>query len=96
MQGDASQLAYKVTVPKAGKYALTAHVVTANYDQNMTVSANGAEEMTLALPFTKGYWQDSEPITVALQAGENTLNFLRRDPPQYGVAVKSFLLTPVR
>jgi formylglycine-generating enzyme required for sulfatase activity len=93
MQGEKSQLAYTLNVPKAGKYALTAQVVTANYDQMMVITVNG-EEQTLEMPFTKGAWQDTKPIVVELQKGANTLKFLRRDPPQYGVAVKSFRLQP--
>jgi hypothetical protein len=35
-------------------------------------------------------------VTLALKQGENTLQFWRADPPQAGVAVKSFTLKPVR
>ena len=49
----------------------------------------------MEMPFTVGTWQDSKPVTLTLKAGENTLRFLRRDPPQYGVAIKSFALKPV-
>ena len=96
-QGEKSRLTYEITVPKAGTYALTADVVTANYDQKLVVSANGTGvEKTMMMPFTKGSWQQSEPVSVALNAGANTLDFLRRDPPQYGLAIKSFNLTPIR
>ena len=36
----------------------------------------------MTMPFTLGSWQDSKPITITLKKGENTLQFLRRDPPQ--------------
>ena len=48
------------------------------------------------MPYTKGSWQKSEPVTIALNQGANTIEFLRRNPPQYGMAVKSFTLTPIR
>jgi hypothetical protein len=48
------------------------------------------------LPFTAGDWQESESVTLTLKKGENRLRFWRDQPPQYGVAVKQFTLTPVR
>jgi formylglycine-generating enzyme required for sulfatase activity len=96
-QAEKSRMTYEINVPKAGKYALSAKVVTANYDQAIVVSVNGSDsEATLVMPFTQGSWQESEPVVIALKAGANTLGFLRRDPPQYGIALKSFTLTPVK
>ena len=96
-QGTKSRFEYQVTVPRSGKYALTAQVVTANYDQRLNVSVNDAEsEITMEMPFTIGKWQDSEPVTLTLEEGENTLRFSRNRPPQYGLAVKSFTLKPTR
>ena len=96
-QGTKSRFEYKVTVPRSGKYSLTARVVTANYNQQLVVSANDDEpEITMEMPFTVGKWQTSGPITLTLKKGENALRFLRRNPPQYGLAIKSFALKPVR
>jgi len=96
-QGTKSNFEYKINAPRAGKYELTARVVTANYKQRLIVSANGAgPEVTMEMPFTCGKWQDCKPVTLALKKGENTLRFWRRNPPQYGVAIKSFELRPVR
>ena len=54
-QGTKSRFEYEVTVPRAGKYSLTAQVVTANYDQRLNVSANDAEsEIAMTMPFTIG------------------------------------------
>ena len=47
------------------------------------------------MPFTEGSWQTSEPVTVTLKEGDNTLRFWRNNPPQYGLAIKDFTLTPV-
>ncbi|MEM7393247.1 MAG: hypothetical protein AAF492_12955, partial [Verrucomicrobiota bacterium] len=96
IQGRKSQIEYKIDAPKAGQYALTAKVVTANYNQSIIASANGSEsEVIVAMPFTAGTWQDSPPVTVTLKKGENTLHVSRSKPPQKGLAVKSFTLTPV-
>jgi formylglycine-generating enzyme required for sulfatase activity len=96
-QGTQSRMEYQVTVPRAGKYALTARVVTANYAQRINVSANDADsEIATEMPFTVGKWQESKPVTLTLEEGENTLRFWRDQPPQYGLAIKDFTLTPVK
>ncbi|MFC1805615.1 SUMF1/EgtB/PvdO family nonheme iron enzyme [Planctomycetota bacterium] len=96
-QGRKSCFEYKITVPRSGKYSLTAQVVTANYNQRLNVSANDAEsEIAIEMPFTVGKWRDSEPVTLTLKKGENALRFSRTQPPQYGLAIKSFALKPVR
>ncbi|MBT3201787.1 MAG: SUMF1/EgtB/PvdO family nonheme iron enzyme [Phycisphaerales bacterium] len=95
-QGVKSNFEYNVTVPRAGKYSLTARVVTANYDQNLVVSANGAAVTAMTMPFTEGLWQDSKPVTLTLKKGANTLQFLRNNPPQKGIAIKSFTLKPAK
>ncbi len=88
---------YTVNVPRAGTFALTARVVANNYNQTLNVSANGdGAEVSLALPFTCGEWKDSEPVTLTLKEGANTLQFSRINPPQAGIAVKAFTLNPVK
>lgn len=95
-QGDSSRFEYEVTVPRAGDYSLTAEVVTANYDQRINVATNDSEATTvLTMPFTLGKWQPSEPVTLTLKEGANVLRFWRDEPPQYGLAIKSFTLQPV-
>jgi hypothetical protein len=88
---------YKFTVPRSGRYSLTARVVTANYEQRLNVAVNdAASEIVMEMPFTVGNWQDSQPVTLTLVEGENTLRFWRDQPPQYGLAIKDFTLTPVK
>jgi len=96
-QGVKSCFEYTITVPRPDKYTLTARVVTANYDQRLNVSAGDADsEIVMEMPFTLGKWRDSKPITLSLEEGENILRFSRNKPPQYGLAVKEFTLTPVK
>ncbi len=88
---------YAINVPRAGQYALTARVVTVNYDQMLQVAANDDTVGTrIGLPCTLGMWQDSEPVMLSLKQGENMLKFWRTDGPQYGIAVKSFTLKPTK
>ena len=96
-QGTKSRFEHTFTAPRSGKYSLTARVVTANYDQRLNVSVNDADsEVAIEMPFTVGNWQDSKPVTLTLKEGENTLRFWRNQPPQYGLAIKNFTLTPVK
>ena len=71
-------------------------MVTVNYDQWLKVAANDGAEVAMPMPFTEGNWQDSQPIELTLQKGENTLRFWRDAPPQKGVAIKKFTLTPLK
>ncbi len=96
-QGVSSRFEFELNVPQAGQYTLTANVVTVNYDQRLNVSANGSEpDVTMVMPFTGGAWEESQPVTISLTEGTNVLRFSRTDPPQYGLAIKSFTLKPAR
>ncbi len=96
-QGTKSRFEYKVIAPRSGKYSLTAQVVTANYDQRLNIFVDDADsEIVMEMPFTLGKWQESEPVTLTLKKGENILRFSRNKPPQYGLAIKDFTLTPVK
>ena len=97
-QGTNSRFEYIVNAPQSGKYALTAKVVTVNYDQKLkfTVNDAAASETTIEMPFTSGTWQTAKPVVLTLIEGENILKFWRDHPPQYGLAIKDFTLSPVR
>ncbi|QDU26581.1 Formylglycine-generating sulfatase enzyme [Anatilimnocola aggregata] len=95
--GQKSRFEYEIDAPQAGKYALTAQVVTANYNQRLDVSVNdAASDIAMEMPYTCGQWQDCQPVTLMLRQGKNVLRFSRTNPPQYGVAIKSFTLSPAR
>lgn len=93
-QGTKSNMEYEVDVAQGGEYALSALVVTPKHSQKLYVSANGSEAV-MEMPFTVGAWQECEPVTIKLKQGMNRLKFLRRDPPQHGMAIKSFELKPL-
>ena len=109
-EGSGSRFKYRVDVPQAGKYKLSARLVTVNYNQNLHVSVQGGEsEATLMSPYTAGKWQNTEPVTITLKKGQNTLLFSRSNPDspqphdgkdtlhfQRGIAIKSFMLKPAR
>jgi hypothetical protein len=90
-----SLVGYTIEVPRAGQYALTARVVTMNEEQMMNVAVNDDSSATrIGLPFTLGMWKDTKPVMLRLKQGENKLRFWRVEGPQFGIAVKSFTLTP--
>jgi len=96
-QGTKSRFEYKVVAPQTGEYSITAQVVTAHYNQRLNISAgNGGSGGVLKFPFTLGKWQESQPFVLTLAKGENTPRFWRNKPPQYGLAIKHFTLTPVK
>jgi hypothetical protein len=92
--GGLTPFEYTFEAPQAGKYALSARVVTVSPNQTLLVAPNGAPEpVTLSLPYTIGKWQQSEPVEINLAKGKNVLKFDR--PAQYrGLTIKDFTLTP--
>ena len=87
---------YTFDAPAAGKYALTARVVTTSWKQHLLVAANRATEPTdIAVPFTVGMWDKTKPVEVSLVKGRNVLRFSRNEPVK-GLTIKDFTLTPVK
>ncbi len=93
--GTPEDFEYTFNAPAAGKYALTARVVTTSADQHLMVAVNGAAQSTdIAVPFTVGAWQVTPPVEITLTKGKNVLKFSRPDPVK-GLTIKDFTLTPV-
>jgi hypothetical protein len=81
-------------VPRAGKYALTARVVTVHEGRSLQLTANNARNpVDMAIPYTCGLWQTTKPVEVSLVQGKNVLNFSK---PTGNVTIKDFTLKPVK
>lgn len=85
---------YTFEAPKAGKYKLTARVVTPSWKQHLTVAANGKEPVDIALPYTVGMWDTTEPVEIELNKGENVLTFSRNHEGLKGITIRDFKLVP--
>ena len=87
---------YVIDAPQAGKYTLAARVATVHEGQKFLFSANDAHPaVEVAVPYTIGMWQQSNPVEVVLVKGRNVLQVALREGSR-GVAIKDFTLTPVR
>lgn len=86
---------YRFEAPAAGKYEMTARVATVAIEQSWLVRINRERPVPARLPHTLGFWQVTEPVTIELQEGLNTLSLTCRAPNR-GVTIKEFTLTPVR
>ncbi len=87
---------YEVEVPHAGKYALAARVVTVQEGQQILLAANDATApLAVAVPYTLGKWQQTQPVEVSLVSGRNVLHFTLQDGSR-GVSIKEFTLMPVK
>jgi hypothetical protein len=94
--GRAEGFEYTFVAPAAGKYALSARVVTTSADQQLLVAANDAKAPAdIAVPFTVGMWDKTQPVEVSLAKGPNVLRFSRIDPVK-GLTIKDFTLRPVK
>jgi len=95
--GKPEEFEYTFDASVAGKYALSARVVTPSWKQHLFVTANGAGQPTdIALPHTVGMWDKTEPVEVTLVEGRNVLRFSRDHERLKGVTIKDFTLTPVK
>ena len=95
--GEPEDFEYVFDAPAAGKYTITARVVTPSWKQRLSVKANGSGPVDIALPFTVGMWDVTEPVEITLQQGRNVLSFSRdQDAGLKGVTIRDFTLTPVK
>jgi hypothetical protein len=86
---------YRVEVPAAGEYELTADVATVSLNLEMLVRINREEPVPFAMPYTKGMWGTSKPVRLKLDEGRNTISITARTPNR-GVSIKNWHLKPVR
>jgi hypothetical protein len=84
----------EVTVPVAGKYKLSARVVTVHGEGELALMLNDSKEtVSITIPYTVGLWQKTKPVEVSLVSGKNTLQFAK---PSTSFVLKDFTLMPVR
>ncbi len=86
---------YRVEVPAAGEYELSAEAATVSPDLQMLVRINRDEPVPFAMPYTKGMWATSEPIRLRLEEGRNIISVTARVPNR-GVSLRSWTLKPVK
>jgi hypothetical protein len=86
---------YRVEVPAAGEYELSAQVATVSPNVEVLVRINREDPTPFAIPYTKGLWGPTEPIRVKLDEGRNTISVTARNPNR-GVSIKHWQLKPVK
>lgn len=92
--GNHQPFEYTIEAPTAGKYALTARVVTSSWKQSLLLTVNDAKEpVEFPLPFTVGMWAQTQPLVIELAAGTNVLRFSREGDIK-GISIRDFTLTP--
>ena len=93
--GNHEDFEYTMDAPAAGKYALTARVVTPSWKQRLLLTVNDANKpIDIALPFTVGMWDTTAPVEVTLVKGRNVLRFSREGQVK-GLTIKEFTLKPL-
>ena len=95
--GSPQDFEYTFDAPAAGKYALTARVVTPSWQQSLLVTANDSSKpVEISLPFTVGMWDKTQPVEIELKNGKNVLRFSHTSEGKAkGFSIKDFTLTPV-
>lgn len=81
-------------VPSAGKFKLSAKVVTVQNGHNFTVTVNGANSpLPIVVNNSMGEWVQTAPVEIELVRGMNTLTFALQDGSR-GLTIKEYTLTP--
>ena len=87
-------LKYKVEAPADGRYELTAEVCTVTMGREFMLRLNRRTLLDIALPYTKGEWAETMPVTVDLRKGANSFQFTVKSPNK-GLTIRKFKLKPV-
>ncbi|WP_338690168.1 hypothetical protein [Haloferula helveola] len=95
--GGSQPFEYTFDAPAAGKYEITARIVTPSWQQSLLVTVNDSKEQAeIELPHTVGLWGETAPVVIELKKGKNVLRFSRQSAGnEKGFSVKDFTLTPV-
>jgi hypothetical protein len=95
--GGAQTFTYTFDAPAAGKYSLTARIVTPSWQQHLLLKPNGAADaINIPLPYTVGMWDKTDAVEIELKKGKNVLEFAHRSDGQLkGFTIRDFTLTPV-
>ena len=88
-------LSYTFDLPKAGKYAFTAHVCTVTVDRQILLRVNRRTLLDVDIPYTKADWMDTQPVEPELKEGRNRIS-LTQYAPNKGVSIKEFKLQPMK
>ncbi|MDG2221902.1 MAG: hypothetical protein P8L85_11000 [Rubripirellula sp.] len=86
---------YTVEAPAAGTYELVAKVATVSPKQVAILRLNRRTLLDIPLPYTKGLWQETEPLKVELKEGRNSIMLTTRAPNR-GITIKEFRLQPIK
>jgi hypothetical protein len=86
---------YRIEVPAAGEYELTAQAATVSPNLEVLVRINRDEPVPFAMPYTKGFWETSKPVKVKLSEGRNIISVTARAPNR-GVSIKNWQIKPVK
>jgi hypothetical protein len=86
---------YRVEVPAEGEYELTALAATVSPNLDILVRVNRDEPVPFTMPYTKGFWESSDPVKVKLAEGSNVISISARTPNR-GVSIKNWQLKPVK
>jgi hypothetical protein len=86
---------YRIEVPAAGEYELTALAATVSPNLEVLIRINRDDPAPFPMPYTKGFWETSKPMRVKLSQGSNMISVTARTPNR-GVSIKSWQLKPVK
>jgi hypothetical protein len=84
-----------VTFQEDKDYMLTANICSVHLEQQpLKLEIDGGTVYDIKIPYTMGKWGDTEPVKIEV-GGLSVMRFFRKkDPNCFGLAIKSFTVTP--
>jgi hypothetical protein len=91
----ASSFAYQFTVPEAGTRYLTSNITTWHMNTDLLLRVNNASDdqlINVPVYYTFGYWNQTQPVEIQLNAGKNVLTFMRTTENIIPMTIKEFFI----
>lgn len=80
---------------KKKNYMLTATICSVHaVQQPLKLGLDGQSEIEIEIPYTVGVWEETKPVQVTMKGVTQMKFFRKKDPLCFGLAIKSFKLTP--
>ena len=92
---EATSFSFEIDVEESGTRYLTANFSTWHMNTDLLLKVNNVSDdqlITVPVYYTFGYWNQTQPVDIQLNAGKNALKFMRSTESGAPMAVKEFFI----
>ena len=81
-----TSFSYEVNMPEGGPRYLTANITTWHMNTDLQLVTNTSQTpITVPVYYTVGWWNQTQPVQIALVKGKNVLTFMRSSTRELGI-----------